>query len=364
MKVIVTGGGTGGHIYPGIAIADKILEKISDSEILFVGTKRGLESKLVPQHGYNIEFITVSGMSRKNPLKNIKVFHDYQKGKKQVESIIKEFQPDVVIGTGGYVSGPVLKVASKMGIPCYLQEQNAIPGLANKMLEKNVENIFLGFEEAEKYFKAKEKCIVTGNPVRPEFFQCDKAKEREGLGIREEEFMLLSFGGSQGAGRLNKAMIDVIQKYNGAEGVQVFFSTGRAYYLPVMTEIAELGISPKDNIHIMEYIDQMHRYLAAADLVVSRSGALTVSEIALCEKPSILIPSPNVAGDHQTFNARAISDKGGAVLLKEKELAEDVLYHEIERLRQNPTLMEGMSRQAGRCAPVDAADIIYYSIIT
>ncbi|MGI6258047.1 MAG: undecaprenyldiphospho-muramoylpentapeptide beta-N-acetylglucosaminyltransferase [Anaerovoracaceae bacterium] len=364
MKVIMTGGGTGGHIYPAIAIADKILEKTSGSEILFVGTRKGLESKLVPRHGYNIEYITVSGMNRKNLLKNIKVFSDYNKGKKQAEAIINEFAPDIVIGTGGYVSGPVLKVASKMGIPCYLQEQNAIPGLTNKMLEKNVDNIFLGFEEAEKYFKSKEKCIVTGNPVRPEFFHSDKEKAREELEIKNDDFMLLAFGGSQGAGRLNKAMIDVIRKYNGVEGVQVYFATGKSYHLPVMTELEELEIALKDNIHVMEYIDEMHRYLAAADLVVSRSGALTVSEIALCEKPSILIPSPNVAGDHQTFNARAISDKGGAVLLKERELAEDVLFDEVERLRNNPKLMEGMSLQAGRCAPVDAADIIYYSIIT
>ncbi len=364
MKVIMTGGGTGGHIYPAIAIADKIMEKTSNSEILFVGTRKGLESKLVPMHGYNIEFITVSGMNRKNLLKNIKVFRDYNKGKKQAEAIIKEFEPDLVIGTGGYVSGPIINVAAKLGIPCYLQEQNAIPGLTNRMLEKSAENIFLGFEEAEKYFKSKEKCIVTGNPVRPEFFQCDKEGQREKLGIRPEDFMILAFGGSQGAGRLNKAMIDVIRKYNGVEGIQIYFATGKAYHLPVMTELEELEISIKDNIHVMEYIDEMHQYLAASDLVVSRSGALTVSEISLCSKPSILIPSPNVAGDHQTFNARAVSDKGGAILLREKELASEALYDEIERLRQNPALMESMAEQAGRCAPVDAADIIYYSIIT
>lgn len=364
MRVIMTGGGTGGHIYPAIAIADKIMERTQNSEILFVGTKRGLEKELVPKHGYDIKFITVSGINRKNLLKNIKVIKDYQKGKKEAARIIDEFKPDVVIGTGGYVSGPVVKVAAEKGIKCYVQEQNAFPGITNKMLEKKVENVFLGFEDGGKFFKQPEKHIVTGNPVRADFFDIDKEKCRKELGIDENEFVILSFGGSQGAGRINKAMLDVVKEYNGKKGVRVIFGTGKFYNEPILTELEELGVKLEENIQVMQYIDNMQTYLGASDLVVSRSGALTVSEIALCGKPSILIPSPNVTGDHQTYNARALSDKGGAMLLEEKNLTGKLLFEKIETLRLGDGLLEEMAQQCARCAPVDAADIIYYSLIT
>jgi len=364
MRVIMTGGGTGGHIYPAIAIADKIMERTEGSEILFVGTRHGMEKDLVPGAGYPIKFITVQGINRKNLLKNVKVLMDYNRGKKQAKKIIEKFKPDYVIGTGGYASGPVVKVASSMGIPSYIQEQNAFPGVANKMLEKHVKNVFLGFEEGGKFFKHPEKHIVTGNPVRSSFFNFDRNDARRALGLKEEDFMLLVFGGSLGAGKINQAMIEVIKKYNSVEDVKVFFATGKSYYEPIMTELADKQIVIGKNIYISEYIEDMQIYLAAADLVVSRSGALTVSEIAITGRPSILIPSPNVTGDHQTFNARAISDKGGAILIEERKLSDDVLFEEIERLRGNRALLEGMGEQATKCAPMDAADIIYYSLIT
>lgn len=364
MKVIMTGGGTGGHIYPAIAIADKIMERTEGSEILFVGTSHGMEKDLVPAAGYPIKFITVRGINRRNLIKNFKVLMDYKKGKKQAKKIIEEFQPDYVIGTGGYASGPIVKVASSMGIPSFIQEQNAFPGVANKMLEKHVKNVFLGFEEGGKYFKHPEKHIVTGNPVRASFFNFDRDSARAKLGLKDEHFMILVFGGSLGAGKINRAMLDVIEKYSGKDEVQLFFATGKSYYEPIMTELTDREISLKDNIHIQEYIENMQDYLAAADLVVSRSGALTVSEIAITGRPSILIPSPNVTGDHQTFNARAISDKGGAILMREDQLEQGILFDELERLRNNKALLESMREQTLKCAPMDAADIIYYSLIT
>jgi UDP-N-acetylglucosamine--N-acetylmuramyl-(pentapeptide) pyrophosphoryl-undecaprenol N-acetylglucosamine transferase len=360
----MTGGGTGGHIYPAIAIADKIKERSENSEILFVGTKRGLESDLVPKCGYPIEYITVRGLDRKNLLRNFKVLMDYNKGKKQAEKIIRDFHPDVVIGTGGYVCGPVVKTAASLGVKTYIQEQNAIPGLTNKMLEKYVENVFLGFEEAGKYFRHPEKHIYTGNPVRADFFGANSAANREELGVSYDKFMLLAFGGSQGAGRINSAMLQVIEKYNGIDKMQIFFATGRAYYDPIMSDIESRGIELAGNIHIVEYIDRMEKYLSACDLVVSRSGALTVSEITVCGTPSILIPSPNVTGDHQTFNARAIADKGAAILMEESGLDGHSLYMEIERLRQNRDYLNGMAERCKRLAPDDATDIIYYTLIT
>lgn len=363
MRVIMTGGGTGGHIYPAIAIADRIKERNSNGEILFVGTERGLEKDIVPKHGYDIKFITVSGINRSNPLKNFKVIKDYMKGKKQAKKIIEDFKPDLVIGTGGYVCGPVLKVASKMGIKCYIHEQNAIPGVTNKMLEKSVENVFLGFEEAGKFFKEKEKHVLAGNPVRDEFFKARKNKSREKLGILEDEFVILSFGGSQGAAKLNKAMMEVVKKYSGKEKTRVYFGTGSRYYEPIINELKEIGVDLKDNIEIMPYIDDMQNYISAADIVVSRSGALTVSEIAVCGTPSILIPSPNVAGNHQMFNAKAIADKKGAILLEEKDLDGTSLVGEIQKLEDNRELLSAMSENVKSCAPLDASDIIYYVIL-
>jgi len=366
MKVIMTGGGTGGHIYPAIAIADKIVERSYSAEILFVGTKRGMEKDLVPSRGYEIRFIDVQGLDRHNMFRNIKTAYKYLRSRKQAEEIIESFDPDAVIGTGGYVCGPVVSAAASMGVKCYIQEQNAFPGLTNKMLERKVENVFLGFEDAGKYFKYPEKHIVTGNPVRSDFFTTERKEARKALGIGEDDFVLLAFGGSLGASRINRAMIDVIRQYSGQSGIQVFFGTGKNYYDPVVADLHSIGVESGGNIHVKQYIDHMEQYLAACDLAVTRSGALTVSEIAVSGRASVLIPSPNVTGDHQTYNARALSDKGAAILLPEKKLAEDssLLLQEIETLRKDKAYREGMASKARSLAPNDAADIIYYSLLT
>lgn len=364
MRVIMTGGGTGGHIYPAIAIADKILEKTNDSEILFIGTTHGMEKDIVPRHGYPIEFIPASGFNRKNLLANIKTVNDYVNGKKKASNIIRRFEPDMVIGTGGYVSAPVITAASSFDIPCYIHEANAYPGMSNKMLEKYCDKVFLGFEEAAKYFKKQEKTVVTGTPVRSGFFSIDKSEARRKLGIPESDFVLLAFGGSLGAARINKAMLTLVEKYNGMEGVRVFFGTGSFYYDVIMQELKDLGIDLSGNISVTEYITDMQYYLSAADLVVSRSGALTCSEINICGKPAILIPSPNVTGDHQTFNAKALADNGGAVLLPETDLTGESLLREVENMRNDRDRLEAMTKKSMERSSRDAADIIYYSVIS
>ena len=359
MKVIMTGGGTGGHIYPAIAIADKIKERYSDAEILFVGTERGLEKKLVPENGYPIEFITVEGFNRKNLLKNIEVVKKLHQGNKQAKKLMKEFKPDVVIGTGGYVCGPVVRAASKAGIKCYTHEQNAFPGMTNKLLESNVDKVFLGFPEAAEYFKKPEKHVVAGNPVRKAFFDADMKTSREKLGFAEDDFVLLVFGGSQGAGRINKAMIKVIEALNGAEGVHVCMATGARYYDAIRQELKEaLGTDPAENIHILEYITNMDEYLSAADLVVSRSGALTVAEVTVCGKAAIFIPFPYATGNHQYFNAKAVADNGGAVIIEEANLTDEALVAEILKFKNNPELVKQMGEKSKECAPMDAADIV------
>ncbi len=361
MKVIMTGGGTGGHIYPAIAIADKIREKQPDAQILFVGTEKGLEKTLVPKNGYPIEFVTVSGFDRCNMLKNIKTAADLAKGLSQAKKIIKSFRPDVVIGTGGYVCGPVVRTAAKMGIRTYIHEQNAFPGMTNRMLEPYVDKVFMGFEKAGEYFKCPEKHIVVGNPVRKSFFTRTKQQARETLGIAEDEFMILSFGGSRGAGRINEAMLSVLREVNGMDKTSLYFGTGDVYYDDICREAGKL-CSISDNVHIMRYIDDMDNYLAAADVVVSRAGALSIAEICVCGKCAVFVPSPNVTGNHQYHNAKAVADKGGAILIEEKDLTDELLVSTIAELRADPAKVKAMGQAARKCAFDDSAETIYEAI--
>lgn len=359
MRVIMTGGGTGGHIYPAIAIAEKIKERSPEAEILFVGTKKGLEKDLVPQNGYKIKFITVSGFNRKNPIKNIKVVKDLLKGNKEAKKIIKDFRPDIVIGTGGYVCGPVVRAAHKLGIKTYIHEQNAFPGMTNKLLEKYVENVFISFADAEKYFKNKEKLILSGNPVRSAFFYIDKKNARNCIGESNDNFVILCFGGSRGAGKINDVMVEVANQLNGVKNVTLFFVTGSIYYDKILKQMESDGFINSGNIHIKKYINNMQDYLGAADLIISRSGALTVSEITVCGKASVLIPSPNVTGNHQYFNAKAVADKGGAIIVEEKDLTKESLLKIISHLKASPEKIREMEKASAAIAPCDATKIIY-----
>lgn len=358
MRVIMTGGGTGGHIYPAIAIADEIKRRYAGAEILFIGAEFGMERDIVPKNGYDIELIDVLGLYRDEWLKNFGVLRKLRKGSKRAKAIIREFAPDAVVGTGGYASAPVVKMAQKMGVPTYIHEQNAFPGITNKMLEGGVSKLFLGFEEGSVHFRHPEKHVVSGNPVRSDFLGVEQAEARAELGIDPEGFVLLAFGGSQGAGRINRAMIDVIETFNGVDGLQIFLATGSYYYDAVVKEFEHKGICLESNITILEYIHDMPRYLAASDLVISRSGALTVAEVTVCGKPAIFIPSPNVTGNHQYFNAKAVAEKGGAVVVEEKDLDNDGLSDMILRLKNNPEVLRDMSQKSAAFALPKAAQII------
>ncbi len=362
MKVILSGGGTGGHIYPAIAIADEIKKRQPDAEILFVGTKRGMEGEIVPKRGYPIRFITVSGFNRKNPIKMIKTLRDLSKGMKEAKAILKEFQPDFVIGTGGYVCGPVLKTAAKKGLPTYIHEQNAFPGMTNKLLEKSVKNIFLSFPEGAKYFQSKDKIITVGNPIRKEFLNPEDQNFREELGIAPEDFVVLSFGGSRGAGRLNEVMTAAAEKLGGEGNFRMIFITGQYYYEKIKGELEEKGVLAQGKVTVLPYAEDIHKYYFAADLIISRSGALTVSEITACGRASIMIPSPNVTGNHQFFNAKVVSDPGGAVLIEEKDLTEEKLVREILRLKNNKSFLKEMGRISRTIGRLDSAEKICDSL--
>lgn len=362
MRVIVTGGGSGGHIYPAIAIADKIKEKEPESEILYIGNDIGLEKDIVPQTGYPMELVSAKWLDRRNILKIFDTGFSTMRGIRQAYKIMKKFKPDAVIGTGGFVCVPVMYAGHKYGAKCYLHEQNAFPGVANKTLEKFADKVFLGFPEASHYFHQPEKHIVVGNPVRRRFYDIDKIAAREKLGIPQNDFTVFSFGGSQGAEKINEVAFELMEAVNGHDGVSFIFGTGSQYYDEVLEKAESRGIEIRDNIRVKSYINDMESYLGAADLIISRAGALSVAETTVCGKASILIPSPNVTGNHQFFNAKSVADRGGTVLIEEKDLNPEGLLAEVMRLKNNPEILEKMSRASKACAPLSATELIYSEI--
>lgn len=359
MNIIMAGGGTGGHIYPAIAIADKIKRKHPDAEILFIGTEKGMEKELVPKNGYEIRFITVSGINRKNPIKNIITVKNLIKGNRQAKQIIKEFAPDLVIGTGGYVCGPVVRAAHKKGIKTYIHEQNAMPGVTNKLLERYADIVFISFPESAAYFKYPEKHVVSGNPIRKTFLTSGIYDYRKRLGINPMDFVVLCFGGSRGSGKINSVMSETAETLNSIPKLSLFFITGIPYYDATVKYFEERKIECKGKINVLPYADNIHEYLFAADLVISRSGALTVSEITACGRPSIMIPSPNVTGNHQYYNAKVVADKGGAVIIEEKDLSSEKLTGTILRLLNNKEALNAMAAASASVGRVDGADVIY-----
>lgn len=362
MRVIVTGGGTGGHIYPAIAIADKIKEMEPDSEILYVGNDVGMEKDIVPQKGYPFEMVTAMWLDRSNLLKIFKTGWGVLKGTSEARRIMKRFKPDVVIGTGGYVCVPVLLAGKQYGARTFLHEQNAYPGMANKFLEKSVEKVFLGFPDAAKYFKQPEKLMYTGNPVRKSFFEISREEAREKLGLPKDAFIVLSFGGSLGAEKINEVAFELMETINGKDRMMLIFGTGKWYYDAVLQKAEEKGIKIAENVLVKGYLDPMELYLAACDVVISRSGALSVAETTVCGKASVLIPSPNVTGNHQYYNAKAVADRGGALLIEEKDMNSEQIIQEVLRLYNDAEYLKGMSRASRECAPVEALDLIYNAV--
>lgn len=359
MKVIFAGGGTGGHINPALSIAGYAAQMDEDFEALFIGTKRGLEKKLVPKSGYDIEYIDIEGFSRKNMLKNIKILKKLYDSKEKCKKIMKEFKPDFVVCTGGYVSGPVAMAAGKLKIPALIHEQNVYPGLTVKAGEKYVDYVAVSFEETIKHMKNPAKCVYTGNPVRQEIISANKENSRDALGISGDRPVVLIFGGSLGSDRINEAVVDMLPKLKEEKSFKLIFGTGDRNYEKITDIINERGIDLDDDIKVVPYIDNMHLVMSAADLAVCRSGAITVSELAVLEKPSVLIPSPNVVRNHQEQNAREVEAKGGAVVLPETNLTGDSLYKTIKDTVSNKELLSRMSESLKILKKTDANQQIY-----
>ncbi|MBQ7751765.1 MAG: undecaprenyldiphospho-muramoylpentapeptide beta-N-acetylglucosaminyltransferase, partial [Clostridia bacterium] len=357
MKILFAGGGTAGHINPAISVANYIKEQEKDFEALFVGTERGLERKLVPASGYSIKYIDVSGFNRKNMLKNISVIIKLQKARRDAVKILRDFKPDWVICTGGYVSGPVILAAKKLGIPSIIHEQNVYPGLTVKGSQRYADYIAVSFSETIEHLKDKKKCVVTGNPVRPEILKAEKDTAREGMGLSEKPFILV-FGGSLGAGRINETMLEMFGKIQDGE-MDILFGTGDRNYAEITERIKNEDIKIPDGVKIVPYINNMSEAMAAADIVISRAGAITVSEIAALKKPSILIPSPNVVRNHQEQNARAIEKAGGAEVITEAELTSDMLFKKLKSLIGDEARRDHMSRNLKKIAKTNALEKIY-----
>lgn len=362
MRVIMTCGGTGGHIYPALAIADIIKMKNPDAQIMFIGTQRGMENQIVPAHGYQLKTIPASGFHRKQIWKNVTTLKNTLEGYDQAKEIIRKFQPDLVFGTGGYVCGPVVLAAHRMGIRTAIHEQNAFAGLTNKMLSKSVDKVFISFKECRKYFKREDNLILTGNPLRRGFVMSDKSVARQRLSVKEGDMMVLCFGGSQGSPRINDLMLNLIGLFDGMEGISVYFVTGRKHYGEIMERLNQSHGPVKDNIKVFEYIDNMPEYMGAADVVISRSGALSVAELTACGKPAILIPSPYVADNHQYYNAKVLADKGAAILIEEKDLEDEVVVNVLSKMRGNRDLIKTMGKNSQSLAKTDAAEKIYEEI--
>ncbi len=365
MHILFAGGGTAGHINPALAIAGYIREKHPDAHISYIGTPDKLEAKLVPEKGYNFRTISVAGFQRKlsieNIGKNISALGKAITSSMTARKILKEIQPDVVIGTGGYVSGPVLREAAKLGIKTAIHEQNAYPGVTTKMLAPNVDAIMLAMPEAEKYLKLKKKPYITGNPVRSELLKITREEARAKLGLDNDTPMLLSFGGSLGAMRVNSAVSELIKWHNGTDKFYHIHGTGKSGYSAFVDSLKDITLSNK--IDIREYISDMDVCMAAADLVICRAGAITLSELLACGKPSILIPSPYVAENHQFHNAMTLKKIGAAEIIEEKDLTGDKLIDVVSSLIENKAHLNDMSVAAGRGAIIDANERIYEIIM-
>ena len=315
-KYLISGGGTGGHIFPAVSIANELRRQDPNCEILFVGAEGRMEMERVPAAGYNIVGLKVEGLDRKNIFRNVKVVWNLLRSMAKVRGIIKEFKPDVAVGVGGYASGAALKVAQQMGIPVVLQEQNSFAGVTNKMLAKGAKKICVAYTGMERFFPA-EKIILTGNPVRQNLLvKIDKQEAYEYFGLNPDKPTLMVMGGSLGARTINQAMIAGLERLK-ASGIQVIWQTGKLYYEMIKSDLSDR--SDLSDIKILDFLSRMDYAYAVADLVVSRAGASSISELSLLGKPSILVPSPNVAEDHQTHNARALSDKGAAILVRDVE---------------------------------------------
>ena len=367
MKVLFTCGGTAGHVNPAVALAHLFQDRHPGCQVLFVGADGGMELKLVPKEGYQIRTVTITNFHRSftpaDIAHNMGTLMNMGKSRHQAKKILDEFKPDLVVGTGGYASFPVVNEAAHRKIPTAVHESNAVPGLTTKALSRVVDRVMVGFEESRSHYEHPEKVVVTGTPVRGDFFRYTREEAREKLGIKDDRPLLLSYWGSLGAEVMNQKILDFIAKecYEGAPFRHIH-GAGRDY--PWMREeLLRRGLKLGDNgVEVREYIYDMPLVMCAADLVLCRAGASTISEITAIAKPSVLVPSPNVTANHQEKNARVLADQGAAVLIREADCVENTLYDEATLLLRQKDRRESMIKALHGFANVDAGEKIYETL--
>ena len=360
LRIIISGGGTGGHIFPAVSIANAIKELQPETDILFVGAEGRMEMHRVPAAGYQIKGLPVAGFDRKNLLKNILVLIKLFKSQLLARKIVKDFRPHAAVGVGGYASGPTLKVAGSMGIPTLLQEQNSYAGVTNKLLAKQAKKICVAYEGMERFFE-KDKIILTGNPVRQGLLNSTQSREEAlySFGLDPSKRTTLILGGSLGARTINQCLMSNLDKVKDS-GVQFIWQTGKIYIEEAREAVAQAGNLPM--LYVTDFISDMATAYSAADLVISRAGAGSISEFCLLQKPVILVPSPNVAEDHQTKNALALVDKNAAIYVKDADAKEKLIDKAIESVNQ-PQLLKNLSKNIAELAFKDSANVIAKEVI-
>ena len=364
MRVIIAAAGTAGHINPGIAIANKIKQEENDSEIIFLGTTRGLENDLVPKAGYKLKTIDAYGLSKQISISNFKKMVKTIKGIGEAKKIVKEFKPDIVIGAGGYICGAATLAANKYNVPVILHESNAFPGKAVKMLAKKVDKILISFKDAEDRIKNANKIVYTGTPVKiskKEYSINEKNEIIKNMGLSEVKPIVLIFGGSQGAQKINEAVIGILTN-NLNKNYQIFWATGPKQYDTIKLEDNKLEIENIPNAKIMPYIYDMEEIMNISNIIVARSGAMTITEISNLGKPSILIPLPNVSQNHQLYNAKVLEKAGAAKIILNDELTKKNLNETINFIVTDQNTMKTMGENALKEAAYNVQDKIYNEV--
>lgn len=360
LRIIISGGGTGGHIFPAVSIANAIRAKYPEAKILFVGALGRMEMQRVPAAGYEIVGLPISGFNRKNMLKNVVVLYRIWKSQQMAKKIIRKFNPMAAVGVGGYASGPMLNQCTKMGIPCLIQEQNSYAGVTNKILSKKVDRICVAYDGMERFFPA-DKIVKTGNPVRQALLdtKLTKAEALKSFGLSEDKKTILIVGGSLGARTVNESVLQNLDMIKES-GVQFIWQTGKYYNASIMAELKQRGTVP--SLHVTDFISDMGAAYKAADLVISRAGASSISEFCLIGKPVILVPSPNVAEDHQTKNTMALVNKNAALYVKDADAPAEVVKLALQTVKDDARLKE-LSENILKLALPDSADIIANEVV-
>ncbi|MBU8907109.1 undecaprenyldiphospho-muramoylpentapeptide beta-N-acetylglucosaminyltransferase [Desertibacillus haloalkaliphilus] len=355
MRVIISGGGTGGHIYPALSLVKEIKKTNEHADLLYIGTENGLESKIVPREGIPFKTITISGFRRKLSVENVKTIYRFLKGVRDAKKMIKDFRPDVVVGTGGYVCGPVVYAAAKLNIPTIIHEQNSVPGLTNKFLSRYVDKVAISFSESTRYFP-QEKVVYTGNPRATEVIDTDGERGRASVGLADGKKTVLIVGGSRGARPINEAFLEVLPEAK-IRDYQFLYVTGDVHYDSVMNEVKKQG-NP-ENVLIRPFIHNMPEVLAGVDLVVARAGATSLAEITALGIPSILIPSPYVTNNHQEKNAQALRKEGAAYVRLEQEMNGEKLMKDIDEILTTNGKWEEMHQSSQSLGMPRAAQDLY-----